>query len=360
VSGAAGSAHEDGHVIARTLRWAWRATPPPADVSAEDLLAVAPAVLRTGSAPLVFWRNRSIVGANPALACLHDAWRLQTLYGAVLEERLPDAIARLRALGVEPLLAKGWAMARLYPRPGLRPYGDLDLYVRPSDYATARAAVDSMHGIAVDLHCGLPDLDERDHEAVLARATRESTGGVEVRVLAPEDHLRLLCRHLLRHGVSRPVWLCDVALLVERHGPDFDWDLVLGGSRSRREAVLATLRLAGVLLGADVDETPAADGARSLPPWLIPTVLRQWGAGSGCREPLAGLLWRLTAFGAELRRHWPNGIEASAALDAPFDTTPRFPFQLAHITLRAGRFGLALADRLLRARRPARETRPVA
>jgi hypothetical protein len=116
---------------------------------------------------------------------------------------------------------------------------------------------------------------------------------------------------------------------------------VLAGSRTRRGAVLAALGLAGALLGADLRDTPAADVA--LPSWLVPTVLKQWGEGSGHREPLATYLSQPVAFGAELRRHWPNGVEASAALDAPFDGRPRLPFQLAHLILRGARFVLALA-----------------
>jgi hypothetical protein len=266
----------------------------------------------------------------------------------VLEERLAVAVSRLRAASLSPLLAKGWAVARLYPRPGLRPYGDLDLYVRPSEYAAARAEIDAMPGIAVDLHCGLPDLDERDHEAVLGRAARESVAGVDVLMLRPEDHLRLLCRHLLRHGASRPVWLCDVALLLETYGPGLAWDLVLAGSRRRREAVLAVLGLAGALLGADVSGTPAATLSGSLPPWLVPTLLKQWGEGVGHREPLATCLSRPATLRAELRRHWPNAVEASAALDAPFDDRPRFPLQLAHVVQRGAQLGLSLARRALR------------
>jgi hypothetical protein len=348
-----------GHTVARTLRGAWRATAAPPEVSAEELEAVAPILLRTGSASLAFWRNRSLAPVTPALASLREAWRFHALHGAVLEERLPVAVSRLRDAGVEPLLAKGWAMARLYPRPGLRPYGDLDLYVRPSEYKAARAAIDATTGIAVDLHCGLTDLDERDHEVVFGRAGRECAGGVEVRVLAPEDHLRLLCRHFLRHGASRPAWLCDVSLLVETRAPGFDWEILLAGSRRRRNAVLATLGLAGALLGADLAGTPSAIPP-ALPTWLVRTVLQQWAEGVGHREPLAGYLSRPAAFRAELRRHWPNAIEASAALDAPFDRWPRLPFKAAHLSLRAARFALAVARRALGRQPRVIETRPLA
>jgi hypothetical protein len=326
--------------VAGALRGAWRAAPPAAEISADELAEIAPILLRTASAPLAFWRNRALAGADATLAGLQETWRLAALHAAVLEERLPVAVARLRDASVEPLLAKGWAVARFYPRPGLRPYGDLDLYVRPAERAAARAAVDARPGIAVDLHRGLPELDDRSFDAVLVRAAREIVGRVEVRVLSPEDHLRLLCRHFLRHGASRPVWLCDIALLVEARAPGFDWDLVLAGNRRRRGAVMAAIALAGALLGADLTGTPAA--AATLPRWLVPAVLRQWGEGVGHREPLVSYLSRPAAFRAELRRHWPNAVEASAVLEAPFDDRPRFPFQLVHLVSRTARFGLSV------------------
>jgi hypothetical protein len=61
---------------------------------------------------------------------LHDAYRLFALQAVLHEQRLTRAFALLRAAGVEAILGKGWAVARLYPDLGLRPYGDIDLYVR--------------------------------------------------------------------------------------------------------------------------------------------------------------------------------------------------------------------------------------
>ena len=46
-----------------------------------------------------------------------------------------------------------------------------------------------------------------------------------------EDQLRQLCLHLLRHGACRPLWLCDVAVMLESLPGDFDWDRCLGGDR---------------------------------------------------------------------------------------------------------------------------------
>jgi len=38
-----------------------------------------------------------------------------------------EAFVRPPLRGVEPILGKGWAIARLYPERGMRPYGDIDL-----------------------------------------------------------------------------------------------------------------------------------------------------------------------------------------------------------------------------------------
>ena len=316
--------------MARLLATAWRAAPSPPGLDEAGLLAAVPLVLRTGAGPLAWWRLRGgPLAATEAAGPLRDAYRHEVLMAAVREHRLPGTVAALAGAGGRAVVAKGWAVARHYPETGLRPYGDVDLYVNPSDGAAAREALGRSSGLAVDVHRGFPDLDDRDSGHVLARAQTALLGGAAIPVLAPEDHLRLLCRHLLRHGAARPLWLCDVALLVESRPPGFDWDLFLAGSHRRREALLDTLALAGVVLGADLAGTPAAGRPERLPSWLVPTLLREWGRGVVRREPLLGALGRPGGW-SEARRHWPNGIQATAALDAPFNGLPRLPFQAVH------------------------------
>ena len=43
----------------------------------------------------------------------------------------------LREKGIEAILAKGWAVARLYPDRVLRPYGDIDICVSADQFNTA-------------------------------------------------------------------------------------------------------------------------------------------------------------------------------------------------------------------------------
>ncbi len=200
----------------------------------------------------------------------------------------------------------------------------------------------------VDLHRGFSDLDDLGGESLFARSRTVDLGGGQVSLFSPEDHLRLLCLHGLRHGLSRPLWLCDVAVALESRPENFDWDRLVSGERRRAEAVACALGLAQKLLGARVEGTPVA-GCR-LPPWLVPAVLRQWGSGSGWREPMSLFLRRPAGVLRELRRHWPNPIEATVGVGAPFNGFPRLPLQLASAAVRVARFALGLPVELWRAR----------
>jgi hypothetical protein len=312
------------------------------------LIAAAPLLLQTGSAGLAWWKIRpSPVASHRVCDELHQTYRLIALQAAVHEPRVARAFATLRAAGVEAILGKGWAMARLYPSAGVRPYGDIDLYVRPEQEPMARTALDQPgeDPLPVDLHCGLGELDDRRFEDVLARSRVEALRGVEVRVFGAEDHVRLVALHMLRHGVLRPLWLCDVALALESRPPDFDWDAFARGSRRRSAWVKSAFGLAHALLGARLDGVPVAEAAARLPPWLVPAVLRQWSAfvpPHGSRAPMAASLRHPAAFLRGLLLRWPNPVEATVGVGAPFNGLPRLPFQIGDCLLRTAQFARRL------------------
>jgi hypothetical protein len=277
----------------------------------------------------------------PSADVLLQAYRLSTLESAVREQQVGQAFAVLRGAGVEPLLAKGWAAARFYPEPGLRPYGDVDLYVRPAQLDAARAALRAAGGspLPVDLHRGFEDMAPAEEDGVFARSQLVALGKTAVRIAVPEDHLRIVALHALRHGIARAVWLCDVAAGLEAFPTNGNGALVLGRDGRRAAAVRAALGLAHRLLGAALPDFAAEEAGRKLPGWVEAAVLQQWGRGSGWREPMGSFLRRPRGVLAELTRHWPNPIEATMGVGAPWNAWPRFPFQLAHAALRAARFG---------------------
>jgi len=292
------------------------------------------------------------LAASPAALQLQQAYRLHTLQAAIHERKIKRAVTLLRSSGVEPLLAKGWAIARLYPEPGLRPYGDIDLWVQPGQHSAAVAALMSpaAHAGPVDLHQRCPELKDRALDELYARSRLVRLGEVDVRVFGPEDHLRFLCVHMLAHGACRPLWVCDIGAALESRPAEFDWDYCLGGSERRSHWVACALGLAHQLLGARLDGIPVASRADSLPSWLVPAVLREWGAGYSHREQIVTYLRDPARLLKALPRCWPNPILATVEVGGPFNELPRMPFQLAQCVSRTAQIAAELAGSLRKPR----------
>lgn len=355
-----------GALVADALTGAWR-TPPPASSLSRDGLAEIHPLLLAGGVGALAWRclvqasDDGLRESEEALA-LRQAYRLHALQGALRMKQIGDAVSRLRAGGVEPLLAKGFAAARHYPEPGLRPYGDIDLYVPPARREAAWQALVRADGdpLPVDLHAGCPDLEERRMEELYARSTRVKVGGVEVRLMGPEDHLHLLCAHALRHGMSRPLWLCDIGAAVETCPPSFDWEYFFGRNTQRSAWLRCALELSRRLLGASLERVPPPDVPRALPGWVERSVRDQWGRGLGALRPMTSVLG--AAHGRfswlqilrETRRHWPNPIEATVGVGGALTGAPRWPYQLAHTLSRSTRLAARWARRDRETREPRR------
>ena len=327
-----------GRRVAQLLAGSWKASPPFSTVSSPELEELTPLLVSLGAGGLA-WSQVRHTGArrSPAMQQLQQAYRFHSLEAALHEYRLKQVIPRLRSFGVEPVLVKGWAIARLYPEPGMRPFSDLDLCVLPEQYRAARAALASLESQAgnVDLHLGFGKFSDRRVDDIFARSHLVRLDDLEVRVLSEEDHLHFLCLHLLRHGAVRPLWLCDIALMLEARANDFDWERCLGHSRQQADWVACTIGLAHQLLGTEVEGTPIARRAKKLPNWLVPAVLKAWGTPFQSLGQLAVYLRhpvnQLTELLSVLPHHWPNPIEATMTLKGSFNELPRWPFQIGHL-----------------------------
>ena len=333
-----------GRAIAELLAGSWRAvSPPAAQLSEATLRDCAPRLLETSAAALAWARIRgtALADTEPA-AQLRDAYHMQTLTASLQRSQLAAALAALSSVGVTPLCAKGWAVARRYREPGLRAACDIDLYVAPADHARADAALSALPG-AFDLHRGVPQLADRALADLFARAERVGVGDSVAHVLSPADHLRLVSLHALAHGGWRPLWLCDVAALVE--AGDIDWEVCLAGSSRRAEWVIGAVVAARELLGADLSAVPAAVRDARTPSWLVPVLLDAWGSRYESRQPIATYWWRPWELPRVLWQRWPNGIEATLDVGAGFDEGPRLPLQVAGCVVRIGRFARTLLSR---------------
>ena len=336
-----------GELIAEVLRTAWRPVPDSLSISAERVSQITPLLLATGAAALA-WRRAGALDPDVTsrLIQLKDAYRQHTIEAAVHEINTCDIFKRARAAKIEPLLFKGWALARLYPEDGLRPYGDIDLWVCPEDLESLYRALPSNkdHVYCVEPHLSFYPQYERSHDEVLSRSRLVPLDGVPVRVPGDEDHLRFICLHFLYHGAWRPLWLCDIALMAESAGPEFDWDCCLRGSRKYADWIGCAIGLAHQLLGADLNGTPVEKRAKTLPHWLTNAVLRQWekGAGMSFAENLSfsfpRRILRPAAFVRTLREHWRNPIQASVEMNAWFNESPRTMLQLGSALRQVPRF----------------------
>jgi hypothetical protein len=339
-----------GGLVAQALSGAWRSSPPPSTNSSGELEEIATLLMKSGAAGLAWCKVRkSELRFSSAADNLHQAYRLQSLQAVLHERAIKHVIPLMRDIGVEPILVKGWSIARIYPEAAMRPYCDLDLCVSPDHYNKASEALKRVEGfgINVDLHAGFGKFYDDRIDDIFVCSKLVKLDDIDVRVLCPEDNVRYLCMHTLRHGVVRPLWLCDIAVAMESCTSEFDWDRCLGGSRREADWVASAIGLASLLLGVDIEHTPLADRVWMLPGWLVKAVLRDWGTPFRSPFQLQAALRRplrlLGELPQELLRHWPNPIEATMTLRGPLNRLPRLPFQVGHVVSRT----FALASELI-------------
>ncbi len=336
-----------GRLVAKVLTGAWRdSNLPELDLSASDLDEVTPLLYGSGTAALGWHRlSKTQLRETAAADQLHQAYRLQSLHSELQEQKIEKIFRLLREAGVEVILAKGWAAARRYPDKVLRPYGDIDLCVRPRHYKLAEKIVAGAEArdCWVDLHRQFSEIDERALDDLFSRSQVVSLGSEQIRILGLEDQLALSSIHLLRHGAWRPLWLCDVGVIIENLPEDFDWQICLGTNPTRTDWILSAMRLAKELLGANTERAPAAANA-ALPGWLVESVLKQWENPTAINQPpmshpvpIVELLKRPSGLIDGLRQRWPNPILATISVNGRFNDYPRLPYQMANCLSRLGR-----------------------
>jgi hypothetical protein len=334
--------------IADILAGSWRSDAEPLDLNPGALANVVLLLFGSGGGGSAWHRIRhSEVASSPLGFQFQQAYRKHTLEAGRHERDIQNIFTLLRSNNIEPVLIKGWSIARLYPEKGMRPYDDTDLVVRREQFSNAQTIVreQKLTEFDVDLHRELKEYGFDDEDDFFSNSRLVKLGDVDVRVPALEDSLRLSCVHFLRHGAFRPLWLCDVALAVESRPANFDWKRCLGRNKRVADWIACTIGLAHQLLGACVDDTPVKRRAENLPSWLVPNVLKQWekpfAKDHGVarhRAPMASYLRNPTGLVGDLFKRWPNAIEATVYVRGPFNELPRFPFQIGECIGRAATF----------------------
>jgi hypothetical protein len=313
----------------------------PRPIAPEELAGISRILLRSGAAPMAWWALRgSPLDGDETVEEFRDSYRLELLRAELAEGELAGLFEALHAGGLDPVLGKGWAVSRFYPSPGLRPYGDFDLYVPPDDFRRLNASLSAQkttRRFEVDAHRGWSYLDDRDPADLLLRTRQLPLRSTVVRVFGMEDQLRLACLHACAEGLIRPTWLCDVAFLTSAAGADFDWDYFSRGSPRRTEWCFATIGLASDLLGIDITDVPGMERRRPLPRWFGRSVLEAWGREPrprGVRTPMENVRRTPRAMVEALLARWPEPIEATVGVGGRIHGAPRFPYKVADGAMR--------------------------
>lgn len=166
----------------------------------------------------------------------------------LVDRCVAEAVSALRNRGIDTVLLKGQAYARVYPRPEMRQCGDIDLYTGDEGYYPAYKAVGSfgwdsherfipaakhygcaLRGVRIELHRLAAQLSPRSSDHLFQhwslsqlKHTREylEIGGEKIPVPPPLFDVVYVFMHLYLHFIKGGVGLrqiCDWALLLHAH-----------------------------------------------------------------------------------------------------------------------------------------------
>ncbi|MGB7210097.1 MAG: hypothetical protein WBD27_15680 [Pyrinomonadaceae bacterium] len=264
-------------------------------------------------------------------------WRL--LFIKKLEAEAVEAFQILRQSGIEPILIKGLAASRNFPKNTPRFYTDIDLAVAAADFNAAIKLIGAGSGtrISADLHCELRHLDTKDWTEVFNDSQEINLLGKTVRIPSAEDHLRILAVHWLSDGGAKKERLWDIYYAVKNRPAEFDWANCLNCvSEIRRQWIISAIGLAHKYLGLEIDDLPFTDRARVLPLWLCEVVEKEWKSG----VPLKSLLMSSRdprEFLRQIRKRIPpNAIQATIELEGNFEKGSRLKYQVGSMLNRIG------------------------
>jgi Uncharacterised nucleotidyltransferase len=341
---------QTGTTIARVLAGAWRQEQASIDISDVELKSIWPLLQSTGAGPLLWHRLKS----SPEMlqldhfSALSDDYRLAAIQfelGSAAIEKLSEFLS---GECIEFVLFKGRSLAGLYAETFHRPTGDIDICVAPGQFertaellgqSEIAGSTVSIPGTfkcdlpgqftKVDLHRNLEKFRLPSLTEVFERAETRQIGCAEVLIPAAADHLKLLCMHFLIHGGWRPIWLCDVAAMIEAIPEDFDWNNWLGIEEPLRNYLGTALSIAHELLDAKPKWRPKLQ-LKPLPNWIRLVVLSSWTKQvEHYNKPAINLkrmlfrneVWRTA------KSHWPNPVRATVETNNCFDNRSRWTSQ---------------------------------
>lgn len=273
-----------------------------------------------------------------------------SLHFKVQEKKIAEAFEVFRSHNIEPILIKGWAIARLYPPGHQRPFADIDLCVSKKDYDHAQKIIqtDRIRRLNIDLHCELRHLDKLDWADLFENSYLEKIDETSVRILRSEDHLRILCVHWLTDGASRKDRLWDIYYSFNGK-QNFDWDRCLEqAGETRRRWVICTLGLVEKYLKVSLENTPFENKKIDIPGWLIKACEKEWNS-SVPLKPLQNCLKNPKEILIQLKKRFPpNPIQATVETEGSFDSRTRIHYQFRNYFERAFQSAVRFKNMILK------------
>jgi hypothetical protein len=297
-----------------------------------------------------------LVLAEPQIALtIDDEYRWNLLRLRCYELQIVKAFEVFRARGIEPILFKGWAASRYYPAGRHRAFADIDLAVSRDDYAKGYELTHTapLNTINIDIHRELRHLDVVLWKDLFDRSETVPIDDTFIRILSPEDHLRVLCSHWLTDGGQYRERLWDIYYAIE-NGPEcIDWDLCLGSVPAvRRNWVLMTIAITRKYLNLDVSNLPIAHELPDIPKWIDRCLEKEWSSDVRLRSLHTCLNDRKLLVKQIKKRVPPNPIQATIESEEFFDEGSRLPMQLKSVMLRISpsisRVGGSILEKLWR------------
>ena len=191
---------------------------------------------------------RSIV-PETILARLASCYYNVASRNTLLTEKLAAILDYFQKERIEIILLKGMALVQtIYPNIALRPIYDIDILIRPQDFAVVKAGLGELgyfnsvfyredfyqDNIMVDVHEELINITRIksrrkahriDMDEVWRRSLAIEINGQKARILSAEHSLMELCLHLtFHHGLQGLIWFVDIARLVEYYKNEIDWN----------------------------------------------------------------------------------------------------------------------------------------
>ena len=250
-----------------------------------------------------------------------------------------EAFEVFRSNDIEPILIKGWAAARNYPSDRSRFFGDVDLAFPASQYERAMQVSSANPNllVAIDFHREFRHLDTIPWKTAFARSELLNVDGGSIRVLCPEDHLRVLAVHWLNDGGAYKERLWDVHYAVANRPPDFDWELCLGSvSATRQKWIKTAVAIARKYLSLDISGLPFDVDIESIPKWMSRCLENEWSTDVRLIPLEACVRQPRILVPQILKRLPPNPIEATIELEGELDDGWRLPYQIGSMRKRIG------------------------